>query len=45
MRDEPNEEVEQLKALLKEMQMAIAENERQLTEAKETYEKSLGRKR
>ena len=42
MGDEPNEEVERLQALLAEAQATIVEKERQLAEAKETYEKSLG---
>ena len=42
MGDEPNEEVERLQALLDEAQAAVAEKERQLAEAKETYEKARG---
>ena len=42
MGDEPTEEVDRLKVLLEEAQAAIAEKERQLAEAKETFEKHLG---
>lgn len=42
MGDEPNEEVERLQALLDEAQAAVAEKERQLAEAKETYERTRG---